>query len=300
MMWQEIWNKRLFEITDGQTISVSQIILAGALLLSGIVLSLLISRLIEYRLKKTRIDRGLAHTVQKVLFYTMLVIVALTVLHMLNIPITMFAVAGGALAIGVGFGAQNIINNFISGWILPAERPVRVGDLVEVGSNLGRIESIGTRCTHIRRTDGIDMMVPNSVILERTVVNWTLIDHDIRTSVRIGVQYGSPTDQVAKLLRQAADKHDQILDSPDPIVIFEDFGDNALVFDVFFWCHVESEMALRLIRSDLRFHIDKQFSDAGIVIAFPQQDTHLDTPVPLDVRLISTSNTVTGSIDQHD
>ena len=129
------------------------------------------------------------------------------------------------------------------------------------------------------------MLVPNSQLLERVVVNWTLRDRKFRSFVRVGVEYGSPVRQVEQLMREAAVSHKNILDDPAPIVAFEDFGDNSLVFDLFFWCEMVPGTELRLIRSDIRFMIEERFRENGIVVAFPQRDVHLDVSRPIDVRL---------------
>lgn len=287
-MFEKIWNHKLFDLPgEDKSIFVNQVVLAVILVVVGLAVCWVVARFIGARLRRTRMNDGAALVFQKVLFYTLAVAIVFTAMTLLQIPITMFAFLGGAIAIGVGFGAQNIISNFISGWILMAERPVRLGDLIEVDDKIGRVEAIGARCTRVRRTDGIDMLVPNSVMLERTVINWTLIDQDIRTTVRVGVQYGSLTDQVAALIRQAVEEHERILPQPAPIIIFDDFGDNALIFDVYFWCQVSSEMELRQVRSDLRFRIDHLFRDADIIIAYPQRDVHLDTLRPLEVKVTS-------------
>ncbi|MAE66445.1 MAG: mechanosensitive ion channel protein [Phycisphaeraceae bacterium] len=283
--FDRIWNTKLFHVGQDQSITVAQVTVALVVLIGGLLFSSIASRLVGRRLRRGRISEAAADVAQKVIFYTLLVAVVFTSLRLLHIPLTMFHFLGGAVAIGFGFGAQNIINNFISGWILIAERPVRIGDLIELEGNLGRVERIGARCARVRRTDGIDMLVPNSSLLENPVVNWTLVDHRIRTTVRVGVAYGSPTDQVAALIRQAVEEHDDVLPEPAPDVIFEDFGDSALVFDVYFWSNVDSEMELRRVRSAVRFRIDQLFREAGIVIAFPQRDVHLDTLMPLEVHV---------------
>ena len=209
----------------------------------------------------------------------------MTALSLLGIPLTAFAFATGAIAIGVGFGAQNIINNFISGWILMAERPIRIGDYIEIDAWQGTVESVGNRSTRIRRTDGVHLLVPNSLLLERTVVNWTLVDQQIRTTVRVGVEYGSPVQQVSELILQAVEGQGQVKNSPSPNVVFEDFGDNSLVFDAYFWCDVTGEKLLREIRSDIRFRICDLFEEHGIVVAFPQRDVHLDTKDALKIQV---------------
>jgi small-conductance mechanosensitive channel len=232
------------------------------------------------------VQPDVAQVIDRALFYGLLVVVVLTGLNLLHVPMAAFAFVSGAVAIGVGFGAQNIINNFISGWILMSERPIRLGDFIEVGEWQGVVEQVGNRSTRIRRTDGVHMLVPNSQLLEQTVVNWTLIDKHARTSVRVGVAYGSPVRKVAELIQNVVDTNSAVREDPAPTVIFEDFGDNALIFDVYFWCDASSESELRRIRSDIRFRIADIFAENGIVVAFPQRDVHLDAEMPVPVRMV--------------
>jgi small-conductance mechanosensitive channel len=219
-----------------------------------------------------------------VFFYSILALLFITTLGMLNIPVTALAFISGALAIGVGFGAQAVINNLISGWILMSERPVRIGDFVEIDDHRGTVESIGNRSTRIRRIDGVHLLVPNSQMLERVVVNWTLVDRRFRTSVRVGIAYGSPVREFEKILYQTVEEHADVLRDPRPIVVFEDFGDSALIFDAYFWCEARAERELRMIRSDIRFRIDELCREHGIVIAFPQRDVHLFAKTPIEIR----------------
>ena len=132
------------------------------------------------------------------------------------------------------------------------------------------------------------MLVPNSRLLEQTVVNWVLVDKEIRTSVRVGVAYGSPIEKVAELILEAVRAQPEVKKEPAANVVFEDFGDNALIFDSYFWCDVGGEKLLRDIRSEIRFRISDLFSRNGITIAFPQRDVHLDSEEPLEIRLIRT------------
>ncbi len=286
-MFQDLWQHKLFDLGEGQSVQVNQIVLAVVVLLLGFILSKMVARIAARRLHSRNVRESVVDVVHKAIFYVLLVAVFFTSLHLLHIPMTIFAFLGGAIAIGFGFGAQNIINNLISGWILIAERPVRVGDLVEVQGHLGHVSTVGARCTRIRRSDGIDLLVPNSALLEQPVVNWTLTDRQIRTVVRVGVMYGSPTERVAQILQELASEHEDILKSPAPIVIFDSFGDSALEFDVYFWASVRSMMDLRVIESDVRFQIDARFRQEDIVIAFPQRDVHVDTTRPLEVRVVA-------------
>lgn len=282
----KIWNFPFFSFGGNPPILVSQLVLVLVVLLVGYLVSKLAARFLHRRLSKTDIRADASYLMEKILFYALLVIVVMTALSLLNVPLAAFAFVSGAVAIGVGFGAQNLINNFISGWILLVERPVRIGDYVEVDTNMGVIDHIGTRSTRIHRTDGVHILIPNSQMLERIVVNWTLVDDRVRTIVRVGVAYGSPVKKVAELIEQAVNEEKDVLFEPKVSVVFEDFGDNSLVFDVYFWADVGAERFLREIRSSVRFRIDELFRENGIVIAFPQRDVHMTTQSPLDVRMV--------------
>jgi small-conductance mechanosensitive channel len=281
--FESYWNYPLLTLSTGLQITVSQLVVTIMTVLIGLLLIRYLQRLAGRQLSKANVDPNVAQSIQRILFYGLLVVLFLIALGMLRIPITALAFISGAVAIGVGFGAQNIINNLISGWILMSEQPVRIGDFVELDSHRGIVESIGNRSTRIKRTDGVHLLVPNSQMLESVVVNWTLIDRNFRTSVRVGVAYGSPVRLVEKFLLQAANEQPDALVEPSPVVIFEDFGDNALIFEVFFWCQGGGERELRVIRSDVRFRIEQYLGANDIVIAFPQRDVHLYAKTPLEI-----------------
>ncbi len=283
--FREIWYYPLIKLSSGAEITVSQLALALLVVVAGLVLGRWLQKLLARQLARHKMDPNAVLTIQRLVFYFILVLVFVTALAMLNIPITALAFISGAVAIGVGFGAQNIINNLISGWILMSERPVRIGDFIEIDSHKGVVESIGNRSTVIRRVDGVHMLVPNSHMLERMVINWTLVDRHIRTTVRVGVAYGSPVRQVAQLIEEAVKAQSGVLKDPAPIVVFEDFGDSALIFDAYFWADVGGERELRVIRSEIRMRIDGLFHENDIVIAFPQRDVHLDSARPLEIHL---------------
>jgi small-conductance mechanosensitive channel len=221
-------------------------------------------------------DANIIQVVRRAIYILGLIVLSISALDLLNVPLTAFAFISGAVAIGVGFGAQNIINNFISGWILIWERPISINDFIETGGVSGTVEEINTRSTKIRRVDGVHLLVPNSKLLEETVTNWTLEDKLYRCTVRVGVVYGSDVDKVKSLLEKAVVDHDLILSEPAPQVIFEDFGDSSLVFDAYFWVYSVGDKSAREIRSDIRFTVNHLFSDNDIAIAFPQRDIHLD------------------------
>jgi len=258
------------------SIGLAQIAIVLAFLLAGVMVVLWSARFVRRRLRKRAADPNVIQLVFRAWLIVGMVIVGLSTLDMLNVPLGAFAFVSGAVAIGFGFGAQNIINNFISGWILMWERPIKIGDFLELGEVRGKVESIDTRSTRIRRVDGVHLLVPNSHLLENTVTNWTLVDDLVRTAIRVGVAYDSDVRRVEALLYQAAKEDPDVLEDPPFLVLFDNFGESALEFELNFWVHSAAERGLRIIRSDLRFRIDQLFREHGVVIAFPQRDVHLD------------------------
>ncbi|WP_341502170.1 mechanosensitive ion channel domain-containing protein [Gallaecimonas sp. GXIMD4217] len=288
--WQESF-KKLWEMplyTSGETqIHLNQLAIAGLIVLVGMFLARRLTRLMGRRLGGHMTQSG-AYAVERLASYFLYALVLLVALPFAGIPITIFAVLGGALAIGVGFGAQNLINNLISGLILLIERPIRIGDTVELEQATGLVEDIGNRCVRILRADGVHVLVPNSEFLERRVVNWTLVSSQVRGRVSVGVQYGTDVDKVRELMLQAAADNPGVEKAPAPEVLFEEFGDNALQFSLLFWAKAKTPMELRRIQSALRFVLDELLAEAGITIAFPQMDMHLDTARPLRVEISRT------------
>ncbi len=272
----EFLNHPLISLSDQRVLTLGQLLLGIGLLLLTWFGSLWFSRLMASKiLTRTRLNQDNRAVIQRVIFFAMLIFITMAVLTYMNIPLTAFAFISGAVAIGVGFGARNIIENFLSGWILMSERPIRIGDVIDLDGNLGTVVSIGHRSTLVKRMDGAHIVVPNSQILESRLINWTLIDPHIRTVIRVGVAYGTHTSDVSRILLDVAQKHSYVLNQPEPIVVFDDFGDSALQFDLYIWVSVTGGKELRVIRSDLRHAIDDAFKASGIVIAFPQQDVHL-------------------------
>jgi small-conductance mechanosensitive channel len=229
--------------------------------------------------------RSAAAAMQSLALYLLVATFTLWALRFVNVPLGLFTFLGGAIAIGVGFGSQNIVNNFISGLILLAERPVRTGDLIQLNELFGTVEHIGARSTRITTAANLEIIVPNSTFLENNVINWTLASNMIRTSICVGVTYGSPTRIVSRLLKRAAEEHGLILDNPEPFVWFTDFGDNSLNFELHFFIQIRNMMERRRVESDIRYKINELLSDAGITVAFPQRDVHLDTVQPLNVQI---------------
>ncbi len=292
-----VWGFELFAVEDtlevqGQKVTTTRGVTVGksvGALLIFLVGYWLTSRLAR-RLERTLtarfgIDAQQARTIRRWTMTAFAFVLLVLVLNLAQIPLTVFAFFGGALAIGVGFGTQTIIKNFISGLILLMERQVQVGDAIEIDGFAGTVTEINLRSSTIAGYDGVDAIVPNSTLLESRVSNWTMSNRRVRRVVRVGVAYGSPTRKVVDLIRACAERHGEVLKQPSPQVLLEDFGDNALTFALFIWIDVRSGPGGPVITSDLRFMIEAALTEAGIAIAFPQRDIHLDTSRPLQVQI---------------
>jgi potassium-dependent mechanosensitive channel len=282
------WNYELSNIND-TSLTVGRVVSCLLFLCIGYIGARCFSRLLGSRLPKLGFDLAAAHAVESLSFYAFMIVFSLMTLRFANVPLTAFTFLGGAIAIGVGFGSQNLMNNFISGLILLAERPIKAGDLIQIDGNFGNVTQIGARSTKIRTGDNLDIIVPNSKFLENNVVNLTYGDDRLRSSVRVGVAYGSPLDLVMELLFQAADENPNIESSPEPIVWFNDFGDNSLEFQVGFWIRVRAAIPRKTIETQVRLAIDRLFREHSITIPFPHRDVNFKPPVPapLEFRIVS-------------
>ena len=179
----------------------------------------------------------------------------------------------GALGVGMGFGLQNIANNFVSGVILLVERPIKVGDVVSVAGELGTVERVGIRATTLRKFDQTQAIVPNGDLISSVVNNWTLDARRVRVDFVVGVAYGSDTRLVERLIQEAVTEHELVLEDPEPRIFFMEFGDSSLNFRVLAYVADISERFVAL--SDLHFTIDESFRSHDIEIPFPQRDLHV-------------------------
>jgi len=279
------WDLRLFTIGETE-VFVNQLVVALFAFVFGVILSKLISRRVGKKvLPRMKVHEGPASAIQTILYYILLIITAIVALQIAQVPLTIFTIFGGALALGIGFGSQNIMNNFISGLILMLERPIQVNDIVTVNNETGKVLKIGARATHIQRYDGVTTIVPNSHLLENAVANWALPDPRIRSMIPVGVAYGSDVQLVKKTLEKLLTDHVRVLESPDNRVLFMGFGDSSLDFEVHFWISPRSSFDRRQIESDLRFKIDALFREHDITIPFPQRDVHIFNDTPASVHV---------------
>ena len=215
---------------------------------------------------------GLQESLTTISVYVLWGLGVLVSLNFIGLNTTTLAVAFGALGIGLGFGLQNIFNNFVSGIILLLERPIQVGDDIQVNDVWATVRKINVRSTIVQTYDNASLIIPNSDLISNQVTNWSFKDKRLRRNILVGVAYGSDIELVRQTLLEAADSTPRVLKQPKPDVVFKDFGDNALVFNLRFWTHIAYFLS---VETDVRFTIDRLFRERDIVIAFPQRDIHV-------------------------
>ncbi len=275
------------EVQSTRSVTVSKSIGAVLILIVGyLLISLTIRLVFALLVKHLGLSAANASLGQRWLRLIAVATLVLLSVHLVDIPMKVFAFMGGALAIAAGFGAQTLLKNLISGIMLLAERPVRVGDLVEVGTIRGRISTIGIRVSTISTSKGMEMLIPNSMLVEEKLINWTYSNHEVRWEIPIGVAYGSDVNQVTEILIAQARAHPAILDQPAPLVLFEEFADSALIFTLRFWLRMLPGVDERRVASDLRYAILAALTAAAIDIPFPQRQVHLGTAGPLEIRMV--------------
>ncbi len=292
-----VWNAELYvaeetiiaegrKIVRPRSITVGKVVEALLILFVGIWLLRCLKRPIHwFATHRLQMGANDAQLYTRLLTYLLFIGVLFSALIFVNIPLAVFTFLGGALAIGVGFGAQTLINNFISGLILMFDRTIRMGDMVEVDGHRGRVAAIGMRSSSIKRFDGVEMLVPNSHFLQQNVINWTSSDQRARYAVSVGVAYGSPTREVERIIRTAVEEQPEVLTDPAPYVVFEDFAESSLLFTAYFWVELDPEVNTMIVFSDIRHRIGEQLAAAGIVIPFPQRDLHLPGGQAIEVRI---------------
>ena len=195
-------------------------------------------------------------------------------LQSLGVNLNSLVVFGGAVGVGVGLGLQNVVSNFVAGLILLIEQPIRIGDRIETKDTLGDVIRIAARSTWIRTNDNVVIIVPNNEFINNSVTNWTANDPNVRIHIPVGVGYSSDVELVRTLLLQAGSAHPDVLADPKPAVVFTDYGDNSLNFELWVWTATRAH-APKLLRSDLYFTLFGLFKEHGIELPFPQRDLHL-------------------------
>jgi small-conductance mechanosensitive channel len=274
-----LWNFQIFAV-EGSPITVGKLTIGLILVVLGYFLSRLISHAVHRRLlSRTKIQASMQYTLERMVFYFVYVFIVLFILQLLSIPVTVFTLVGGVLAIGIGFGSQNIVSNFISGLIVMIEQPVRTGDWIEIEGVFGQIETIGSRSTYIRMLDNKQSVIPNSFFLEKPFTNWTLSDSLVSGRLNIGVAYGTSPEKVREVLLRAASMNPEVLKEPGPSVLFQDFGASSLDFTLIFWIHFGQGRTVARVASDLRYQISGMLQNENINIPFPHREILVKNPI---------------------
>ena len=227
----------------------------------------------SYLLSRLGANRNLQEVVGTLTQYVLLFLGLIILLQLWGLDLSALAIIASVLGVGIGFGLQNIANNFISGLIIILERPIQVGDFIKLGDLVGTVQSVGARSTQIKTWDGVSIIVPNSRFLESEVINWSHGDSTSAIRLPIGVAYGSDIKRVRVALLKAAREHKEILATPRPKVLFQEFGESSLNFELRVWL-LEPRHQFRL-KSELNYAIEKNLRDYGIEIPFPQRDLNV-------------------------
>ncbi len=272
----DIWNMELFHLGDSSiTLSSLMWLLASLVLLftiSAFIKRMLVSRV----LTRYDLEMGTAESVGTIIRYAILLLGMVIILQTSGINLSALGILFGALGIGIGFGLQNISSNFISGIIILFERPIKVGDRVEVDGIAGNIVNISARSTTLITNDNIAIIVPNSQFINDKVINWSLNDKLVRFNIPVGVSYKEDPAKIKRILLEVAQNCEGVEKSPAPDVLFDAFGDSSLKFVLRVWS-TEYSYVPPILKSKLYFSIFEKFKEQGVEIPFPQQDIHIRT-----------------------
>tara|TARA_B100000953_G_scaffold292220_1_gene279193 strand:- start:163 stop:1050 length:888 start_codon:yes stop_codon:yes gene_type:complete len=273
----KVWTTELF---GPDTVTIGGILMLVFLFASVIIVERILQRLLIRRfLSKTRLQPSLQFGLSRIIGYTLIAIGFYVAFQSVGFDLSSLAIIAASLGVGVGFGLQNIINNFVSGIIILAERPISIGDRIDVAGVAGRVTKIQLRSTTVVTNDNITMIVPNADFISNTVTNWSHGDPKVRIRVPIGVAYGSDLKLLQRLLLEAAEEHPKALRDPSPVVLFTEFGDSSLNFELGVWTQEMTATPIHFT-SQMNFIIEQKLRENDIEIPFPQRDLHVRSGLP--------------------
>jgi small-conductance mechanosensitive channel len=295
-LYQPISNWMLEILSERWTVGTFAISLNDILaFLVAIWLSLKISKFIRFVLDedvfpRIKLPRGVPGSISMLVHYMILAFGFIIAMAAAGIEWSRFAILAGALGVGIGFGLQNVVNNFVSGLVLIFERPIKVGDTIEVGTLIGTVKRIGIRSSTVRTFTGAEIIVPNGNLISNEVVNWTLSDRLRRIDIPIGVAYGTDPKRVVKILNNLAVNNKDVLNKPEPLVLFQGFGESSLDFELRFW--TDNFTTWMALKSEITLQVEEAIKKAKIEIPFPQRDLHVRS---VDPKVIEAGNGKQGS-----
>lgn len=272
--------KKIFALMDltilhlnNAKITPSSLLISLFIIVASFRIAKYLGKVLNKTLAKKSVDSGIRDSLDRFFRYLIVTVGILFSLDNLGFSISSLAGLGAVLMVGIGFGLQNITQNFISGIIILIERPIKVGDIIQVGSTTGRVVDIRVRSTIVQTRDDVSIIVPNSKLISEEVVNDSYSGQQIRQHIRVGVAYGTEVEKVKRTLLASLQNHPKVLKQPAPRAIFERFGESSLDFDLRFWC--SDIWDVDQISSDIRCEIDRLFRIEHIQIPFPQRDLHI-------------------------
>ena len=278
-LWDAL-NSSLFVVGD-HSVTAWSIIAAVLVLLGGWITSKLIQRVVAGVFRHRNVtDEGVLGTVGRLTHYAIMVTAIFVALPLIGIDVTGLFAAGALVAVAVGFALQQILQNFVSGVLLLTERTITPHDVLEVDGRMVQVVDMRIRSTIARTRDEEEIIIPNSTLVQSSVKNFTLRDSLLRLRTQVGVAYESDVDEVFQVLHDAAEGLEDRLADLEPVVLFLEFGNSALIFDVSIW--VNDPWNTRMTRSNLNHRIWRGLKDAGITVAFPQMDVHVDGWLKVD------------------
>ena len=271
----KVWSTELFGSVTIGSILLLLILFASVIIIERIVQKQLIRRF----LSRTKLQPSLQFGLSRIIGYTLIAVGFYVAFQLVGVDLSSLAIIAASLGVGIGFGLQNIINNLVSGIIILAERPISIGDRIEVAGVAGRVTKIQLRSTTVVTNDNITMIVPNADFISNTVTNWSHGDPKVRIRVPVGVAYGSDLKLLQRLLLEAAAEHPKALRDPSPVVLFTEFGDSSLNFELGVWTEEMTATPIHFT-SEMNFIIDQKLRENDIEIPFPQRDLHVRSGLP--------------------
>ncbi|WGI17550.1 mechanosensitive ion channel domain-containing protein [Methanonatronarchaeum sp. AMET-Sl] len=264
----DLWTYELFTIA-GTSISLRDILIFLIALMVAVFIARWIRNILSAVLKRRGFGQKEIHPILKLTYYTLIIFGVYLAFNIVGIPLTGLLAAAGIIGIVLGFGLQSITSGMISGILLMGEGTVRIGDVIEFDGTLGEVYDTGMRATTIRTRENIFIIVPNQELFSKSFTNYSYVEEKVRMNVEVGVAYGSDVEKVTEILYEVAEEIEGVLDTPEPMVRFREFGGSSLEFVVKCW--VRGPFERRTVRSQMNYMIDKRFREEDITIPFPQR-----------------------------
>ncbi|MFY0601434.1 MAG: mechanosensitive ion channel family protein [Cyclobacteriaceae bacterium] len=270
----DIFSNPLFHLADS-SISLGTIIyFISAFVILSFVAKRIRKLIVNRILSKTHMEAGVRASIGTTIRFLILAIGTIIIIQSAGIDLSALSLIAGALGVGIGFGLQNITDNFISGIIILFEKPIKIGDRIEVGDVQGDVVNISFRATEVKTNDNIIIIVPNSEFISSRVINWSHNDRNIRFRIPVGVSYKEDPEKVKKILLEVAEENPHVLSKPTPYIFFDEYGDNSINFMLAVWTSTHADKP-PVLKSELYYEIFRRFKEEGIEIPFPQRDIHI-------------------------